>query len=125
VLADLTEGEKSVPVLHYLANAAANVSLHDKVAAFTLQNSVRSSGAAFRDYDPDRPMVRLQSTAVSSAPFPPSPLEIAAQAAAAAENAASVASNLVPGASGVLGAVSDAIATVDAVVNEVGGILGA
>ncbi len=69
--------------------------------------------------------MRLQSTAVSSAPFPPSPLEIAAEAAAAAEDVASVASTLVPGAAGALGAVSDAIATADSVVNEVGAALGA
>jgi uncharacterized protein involved in type VI secretion and phage assembly len=128
VIADLTEGAGSVPTLHFMGNEEAGVSLHDKVTRFTLRNTVRSSGGAFRDYDPDRPMVRLQSTAVSSAPFPPSPLEIAAEAAAAAENVASVASSVVPGASGALGAlgaVSDAIATVDSVVNEVGATLGA
>ena len=82
-------GARPVPVLHFLANEAASVTLHDKIGSFALRNTVRSSGGAFRDYDPDRPMVRLQSTAVSSAPFPPSPLEMAAEAAAPAGNAGS------------------------------------
>jgi type VI secretion system secreted protein VgrG len=125
VSADLTEGARAVPALHFMANEAANVTTYDKVTRFTLRNSVRSTGAAFRDYDPDRPMVRLQSVAVSTQPFPPSPFEIAAEAAAAAESAATAAGGMLGGsAAGALGAVSGAIATVDSAVNAVGAALG-
>jgi uncharacterized protein involved in type VI secretion and phage assembly len=124
VIADLTEGAQAVPVLHFLANEEAAVQKQDKVTRFSLRNTVRSSAATFRDYDPDRPMVRLQSKAVSTAPFPPSPFEIAAAAAAAAENVATTAESVVPGASGALSAVDSAISTVDSAVNEVAGALG-
>ena len=125
VIADLTEGMRSVPVLRFLLNEGAAVQKQDKLTRFSLHNKVRSSAAAFRDYDPDRPMVRLQSVAVSTQPFPPSPFELAAEAAAAAENAATATAGLLGGpAAGALGAVSDGIATVDAVVNEVAGALG-
>ncbi len=124
LIAGLTEGARPVPVLRFLANEEAAVSKHDKLTRFSLRNTVRSSAAAFRSYDPDRPMVRLQSVAVSTQPFPPSPFEIAAAAAAAAENAATTAEALVPGAAGALSAVDTAISTADAVVNEVGAALG-
>ena len=124
VIADVTEGARSVPVLRFLSNEEAAVQKQDKVTRFSLRNRVRSSAATFRDYDPDRPMVRLQSKAVSTQPFPPSPFEIAAAAAAAAENVATMAENVVPGASDALSAVDTAISTVDSVVNEVGGALG-
>src|SRR6185312_13952048 len=94
VIADLTDAMRDAPVLHMLSSHEANISIADKITRFTLKNSVRSSAATFRDYDPLRPMVRLQSTWVSSAPFPPSPLEIAAQAAAAAETAATAVGSL-------------------------------
>ncbi len=125
IIADVTEGGRSAPVLHFMANTNATVTVYDKVTRFTLRNTVRSTGGAFRDYDPDRPMVRLQSVAVSTQPFPPSPFELAAEAAAAAESVATTAGGLLGGpAAGALGAVSDAIATVDSVVNEVGAALG-
>ncbi len=125
VVADLTEGAGAVPVLHFLFNEESAIQKQDKLTRFSLLNTVRSSGAAFRDYDPDRPMVRLQSVAVSTQPFPPSPFELASEAAAAAENAATATAGLVGGpAAGALSAVSDAISTVDSVVNEVAGALG-
>jgi uncharacterized protein involved in type VI secretion and phage assembly len=125
VIADVTEGARSLPTLHFMGNEAAKVTLYDKVTKFALRNRVRSSAATFRSFDPDRPMVRLQSVAVSTQPFPPSPFEIAAQAAAAAENVASAASAVLPGAAaGALGTVSDAVATADSVANEVGAALG-
>jgi type VI secretion system secreted protein VgrG len=118
------EGARSVPVLRFLDNQEAAVTKRDKVTRFILRNTVRSSAAAFREYDPDKPMVRLQSVAVSTDPFPPSPFEIAAMAAAAAENVVTAAETVVPGAAGALSAVDSAISTVDNVVNEVGGALG-
>jgi uncharacterized protein involved in type VI secretion and phage assembly len=125
VIADVTEGSRSVPSLHFMSNQAASVTLEDKVTRFTLRNKVRSSAATFRDYDHDRPMVRLQSAAVSTAPFPPSPFELAAEAAAAAENMATAAAGVLPGpAGGALGSIGDAISTADSVVNEVGAVLG-
>lgn len=76
----------------FMPNEHAATSSYDKVTRFGLRNSVRSAGGTFRDYDPDRPLVRLQSVAVSTAPFPPSPMEIAAIAGAIAENAVSAVS---------------------------------
>ncbi|MBK8940823.1 MAG: type VI secretion system tip protein VgrG [Polyangiaceae bacterium] len=73
--------------MHYAVNLDSPASSYDKVFHFGLRNSVRPAGAAFRDYDPERPLVLLRSVAVSTAPFPPSPLEITAAAAATAENA--------------------------------------
>ena len=123
VIADLATHE--VPTLRYLESEEARVTRFDKITRFTLKNTLRSSAATFRDYDPMRPMVRLQSTAVSSAPFPPSPLEAAAMAAAAAENAASAVSGMLPGpAAGVISTVGSAVDKVGSVVNQVAGALG-
>ncbi|MFT3770161.1 MAG: type VI secretion system tip protein TssI/VgrG [Minicystis sp.] len=127
VIAAATEGSREVPVLHFLANEDARVSVLDKVTRFTLRNTVRSTGAVFRDYDPDRPMVRLQSSAVSTQPFPPSPFEEAAAALAAAENVASIAQSLVPlpsGAGGAIAAFESVAETADAAVNAAAGALG-
>ncbi|APR86234.1 VgrG protein [Minicystis rosea] len=127
VIAAVTEGSRDVPVLHFLTNEDARVSVLDKVTRFSLRNTVRSTGAVFRDYDPDRPMVRLQSSAVSTQPFPPSPFEQAAAALAAAENVASVAQSLVPlpsAASGAIAAFESVAETADAAVNAVAGALG-
>lgn len=90
------------PSLHYAPYDEGSVGHRRKIARFNLTNSVRSKGAVFRDFDPDRPLVRLQSTAVSTAPFPPSPAEIAAIAAAVSSNAVSAVSggpleNIAPG----------------------------
>ena len=123
-LADLAEGDRGGPVLRFLTNEEAAVAKQDKVTRFSLSNTVRSSAAAFRDYDPDRPAVRLQSAAVSTHPFPPSPFEIAAAAAAAAENVITAAQSVVPGAVGALGAVGSAVSTIDAAANQVGAALG-
>ena len=127
VIANVASASGEVPVLHFLENEEARVSLRNKLTRFTLRNSVRSTGAMFRDYDPDRPMVRLQSTAVSTAPFPPSPLEAAAMAIAAAENAASAVESVVPlpgAVAGALGAATSVVDTVGSVVNTVAGALG-
>ncbi|APR86240.1 VgrG protein [Minicystis rosea] len=127
VIAAVTEGSRDVPVLHFLTNEDARVSVLDKVTRFSLRNTVRSTGAVFRDYDPDRPMVRLQSSSVSTQPFPPSPFEEAAAALAAAENVASVAQSLVPlpsAASGAIAAFESVAETADAAVNAVAGALG-
>jgi type VI secretion system secreted protein VgrG len=127
VIAEVSSAAHEIPVLRFLQNEEARVSIFDKVTRFTLRNTVRSTGAMFRDYDPDRPMVRLQSSAVSTAPFPPSPFEAAAMAAAAAENAASAIESAVP----LPGAATDALHTVEtfvdkaeSVVNQVAGALG-
>jgi Rhs element Vgr protein len=123
VIADATAG--AAPVMRFMANTAAHVSTYDKITRFSLRNTVRSSAAAFRDFDPDRPMVLLQSVAVSTQPFPPSAFEAAAEAAAAAENAATTAAAMLPGqAAGALDAVGSAVSTADATVNEVGAALG-
>ena len=126
VIAGLTEAERASPVLRFLANEESAITKQDKVIRFTLLNTVRSSAAAFRDYDPDRPMVRLQSAAVSTLPFPPSPFEMAAAAAATTQNVATAAQAIVPGgalADG-LGAAGSAISGASEVVNQVGAALG-
>jgi type VI secretion system secreted protein VgrG len=127
VIAEATEGGKSAPVLRFLKNEEAKVTIYDKVRRFLLRNTVRSSAAAFRDFDPDRPAVRLQSKAVSSAPFPPSPFEEAAMAIAAAENVAGTVEALVPlpsAVEGVIDAVEDVADKVDEIANEVGAAFG-
>ncbi len=116
IIADVTEGAGSVPVLHFLSNDDAAVERLDKVTRFSLRNAVRSSAAMFRDYDPDRPMVRLESTAVSTQPFPPSPLDLA--------SAAAMAAGAVAGAAGVASGIGAAVATVGSAVNQVAGALG-
>ncbi len=88
LIAGLTEGARAVPVVYYLENEDARGAKRNSITRFTLRNTVRSSAATFRDYDPCGPSVRLQSMGVSTAPFPPSPLEAAAMAVAAAENTA-------------------------------------
>ncbi len=112
----MTDGAGSVPVLHFLSNEAVAVQRQDKVTRFSLVNTLRSSAAVFRDYDPDRPMIRLQSTAVSNQPFPPSPLDVAA--------AATMAAGAAVGAMGVPSAVGSAVATAGSAVSQVGGALG-
>jgi uncharacterized protein involved in type VI secretion and phage assembly len=125
VIAAATEGAREVPVLRFLRNEEAHVTTLDKITRFVLRNSVRSSAATFRDYDPLRPQVRLQSTAVSTQPFPPSPFEAAAQAIAMAENVASAASAVLPGAaSAAVSAVASFVDTADQVANQIGGALG-
>ena len=123
VIAGLTAADRASPLLRFLSNERAAITKQDKVIRFSLLNSVRSSAAAFRDYDPDRPMVRLQSAAVSTQPFPPSPFEVAAAAAATALNVATAAQG-VPGAAGGLAAAGAAISMLDGAVNQAGDALG-
>ncbi|APR76033.1 VgrG protein [Minicystis rosea] len=123
VIAAATVGAGEVPSLHYLQNEDARVTTYDKIARFSLRNTVRSSAAMFREYDPMRPTVRLQSTAVSTQPFPPSPFELAAEAVAAAENATAAVTEVLP----VPAAVSAGVAGIEAadeMVNQVAGALG-
>src|SRR5262249_25473317 len=56
VIADVMDAARSAPTIYFMANIDAYVSRYDKTTHFTLRNTVRSSAAAFRDYDPDRPM---------------------------------------------------------------------
>jgi type VI secretion system secreted protein VgrG len=121
VIAAAVQGSGAVPVLHFLASEELRVSALDKVTHFTLRNTVRSSAAVFRDYDPDRPMVRLQSSAVSTQPFPPSPFEAAAAALAGADNAASV----IQGAAPLPGAAAGSVATFQAVAGTAGSAVSA
>jgi len=114
--APMASGTREVPALTYLENEDARVSGFDHVTRFSLRNSVRSTMATFRDYDPARPMVRLQSSAVSTGPFPSSPLETAAKAAATAENAAS--------AMAVGAAATGATASGSSTTREMGSVLG-
>jgi type VI secretion system secreted protein VgrG len=89
------------PSLHFLEMENTATSLLDKVTRFDLRTTVRANKAAYRDFDPERPMAKLESTALSSEPFPPSALEAAAQAAT---TAGSMASQYAPGPVGDAGA---------------------
>ncbi len=123
-IAAAVDAARGLPVLRFLGSDEAPGSRYDKLTRFSPRNSVRPSGAVYRDYDPDRPMVRLQSKAVSSAPFPPSPLEIAAMAAAAVSDAAGVAESVAAGAAGAIDAVNDALSSASALAGDVGAALG-
>ena len=116
ILAAVADGAGSVPGLHFLTSEEAAVQKQDKVTRFSLRNTVRSSAAVFRDYDPDRPMVRLESTAVSTQPFPPSAFDLT--------NAAAMAASAVAGAVGLPSGVGSAVATVGSAVGPVAGALG-
>jgi uncharacterized protein involved in type VI secretion and phage assembly len=87
------------------------------VTRFSLESSVQSNAATFRDYDPDRPRTPFESRSVSSAPFPPSALETAAIAASAVSTVAGA----VPGASAAQAVVDEASAAAE----DVAGALGA
>lgn len=100
----------SAPTLSFAARGAGHTARRDQVGHFAIKSSVRPTGAAFRDFDPDRPQVRIQSVAASTAPFPPGPADVAAMAAAVAANAAGAASMATgegSAAASAAGAVSD------------------
>ncbi len=93
------------PTLYYLSLQGTEASPIDKITRFALSNTVRSEHAHFRDYDPERPMLPLTSSAFSTEPFPPTALQVAAAAAGAA---ASVIASAAPGMVGdVAGVVAD------------------
>lgn len=125
VITGATTGAGDVPVLRFLANEDAYVAKSDKVTRFTVHNAVRSSAATFRDFDPDRPAVRLQSSAVSTQPFPPGPFDIAAEVLATVENVVGAAASALPAeAAGVLGVVDTAISTAGSIANQIGAATG-
>ncbi|MFO0618677.1 MAG: type VI secretion system tip protein TssI/VgrG [Polyangiaceae bacterium] len=107
------------PPLEYLTMLGATISRADKVTQFDVGTSVRPSAAEFRDYDPERPMTKLASRAVSVAPFPESGLEVLADAASQAGKVAGSA------ATGIGGDVASAVADdAGAVVNALEGVMG-
>jgi type VI secretion system secreted protein VgrG len=124
VIADATSALRDAPVLRMQSFEGARVSSLDTITRFSLKNRVKSSGAAFRDYDPARPQVRLESTAVSTQPFPPSGFEIAGEVVSAASSVLGAAGGLIPGAAGALGEASDVLGEVDGAVDMVAGALG-
>lgn len=63
-----TDGE--APTIHFLAMQQTTASHKDKVTHFSARTTVRPEAAMFRDYDPERPMARLVSSASSTHPFP-------------------------------------------------------
>lgn len=58
------------PSLFFLAMQQTSAPQGDKVTRFSARTTVRSDTATFRDYDPERPMARLVSSASSTHPFP-------------------------------------------------------
>lgn len=109
----------SSPTLYFLAMQQTTTSPLDKVTRFSVRTQVRSNSANYREYDPDRPHVRLSSAAYSSQPFPPSALDIAAAAATTAGN---LAASVAPGPLGDAGA--SLAQNAGAVAGAIGGLLG-
>jgi type VI secretion system secreted protein VgrG len=124
VIADATSALRDAPVHKYRGFEGASVGALDTVTQFTLQNRVKSSAAMFRDYDPERPLVRLESKAASTQPFPPGPFDVLDEVASAVSTVADAAGSLIPGASDALSQVSDAVSMVDGAINTVAGALG-
>lgn len=76
--------EKTAPTLHFLEIEGGTERMTDKITRFDLQNSLRSTAANFREYDPERPLMRFSSSAVSNAPFGDEGLDFLASAASTA-----------------------------------------
>jgi type VI secretion system secreted protein VgrG len=72
------------PALSYLDMLGSATSHLDKITRFDLRTNVRANLSRYRDYDPDRPMARLETTALNNDPFPPSTLAAVAEAATTA-----------------------------------------
>jgi uncharacterized protein involved in type VI secretion and phage assembly len=102
---------KSAPPLRYVSALETAHSHADRITAFGYATSVRSNAANFREYDPERPMIRLIGAAVSTAPFPPTPEQTAAGAAYAAGAMAQNIASL-PGAAGAAASVAATVANV-------------
>jgi type VI secretion system VgrG family protein len=58
------------PSLSFMAMQQTTASHKDKVTHFAPRTTVRAEASVFRDYDPERPMARLISSATSTHPFP-------------------------------------------------------
>ncbi|MEP7126210.1 MAG: contractile injection system protein, VgrG/Pvc8 family [Byssovorax sp.] len=58
------------PTLFFPAMQQTTASHQDKVTHFSPRTTVRAEAAMFRDYDPERPMARIISSATSTHPFP-------------------------------------------------------
>ena len=110
----------SAPTLYYVRGLNTTRSHQDRVMRFSLRNTVESNSANVRYFDETRPGTRLNSASVSSAPFPPSPVETAAMAATTASTAVSA---LAPGPLG--GSVSAVVGAAEAVVNTISAATGA
>jgi uncharacterized protein involved in type VI secretion and phage assembly len=109
-IAGVTSVPRSAPALYFLAMLHTATSSVDKVTRFDVRTKVAANAAQFSDYDPSRPHIRLRSSATSTKPFPPAPLEIAGAVASAA-------GSLVSGARA-------AMSVAGAVANAAGGVLG-
>jgi uncharacterized protein involved in type VI secretion and phage assembly len=111
--------ERSAPPLYFLAMLHTANSHADKVTRFSASTSVRANVATFREYDPLRPMVQPMSAAMSTAPFPPTPAEIAASAAYTAGALATGAASLAGAAGAALGGVvTAAVGAVDSLIGQ-------
>ena len=77
-----TSGSEA-PSLFFLAMQQTTASHKDKVTHFSTRATVRPEAAMFRDYDPERPMTRLVSSASSTHPFPAPDSSLADTAVAA------------------------------------------
>ncbi len=62
--------DREAPSLFFLAMQQTSTTQADKVTHFSPRTTVRPESAVFRDYDPERPMARMVSSASSTHPFP-------------------------------------------------------
>src|SRR6202042_2504393 len=117
LIAGLTHG--AAPPLYFLRQLGTPRSLIDKILRFELAGRVRPNAAAFRDYDPARPLLKLESAAYLSGPFGDSVVDAVVGAAGAL---ASGLGGLVGGAGGdVASAVSNGVSTAIDVANALTG----
>lgn len=70
--------------LHYIEMMASSMARADKITRFAVSSSVRATRAVYRDYNPERPLTKLESRALNVAPFPETTLKQVAEAATAA-----------------------------------------
>jgi type VI secretion system secreted protein VgrG len=112
---------KAAPALYYVPMLATAHGHYDKVSRFSLCNSVRSNASNFREFDPERPMIRLIGAAVSTSPFPTTPEETAAGAAYMAKAMVQNVASLPVGgaAAAALGAVAAAATVADDILGQV------
>jgi uncharacterized protein involved in type VI secretion and phage assembly len=104
--------QTSAPPLYFVSILGTTLSLLDKITHFAIERRVRADVASFRDYDPARPLLRLDSSARSSVP----------PAASAVVDAVAAGVGALAGAVGgsLASTVSDGLSTLASAANKTG-----
>lgn len=108
----------AAPPLHFVSVGGTHASRLDRVLRFELRTSVRATAAAFRDYDPERPLSLLESRALSVAPFASNGLDALADVATTAGGAlgavlpSGIAGSIASGVAGNAGVAANALETI-------------